>query len=412
MKLGCTSCGCVPVVEVGDGDMNRPISAYGIHTVRAQADLGGGCGGVDGAENGADNADSGSDDVATLLVSMADFEAVMASRMAALGASPREAPGALLRGGLSEELAQGIAEVSAFTQRARTAQSPAWTAAHPGGDLAWEHRHLLAYLEFAAAQLYSPESRKVCAVYQMRQTPAVILNAARATEYRLAGQYSKSLFDRYGRAPSILADDQDILSFKRWAILESVGMAADPSDAECPFVLLPPGEQARRLQSYAEHLGQERQHIAVRVLQLTAPQRVNYVETMLYKSLVGPESYGAPGQCHREEEPLLTRVAQAARARKLMDYGELTQRCACRPPQGEALRGRGSPRLVSARLSTGMENSSQHVECLGGSRRGRAMLSVTDLCKLSVISAPPISRLSYLPMLQRFLLLPRCASHE
>lgn len=396
MKLGCITCGCLPVVEVGDGDVNRPISAYGIHTVRAQADLQEDSGGINGAANGFDNAKSGSDDVAALLVSMADFEAVVASRMAALGASPKEARNALLRGGLSAELAQGVAEASALTQRSRTAHSPAWTTAHPGGDLAWEHRYGLAFLEFAAAQLFYPESRKVCAVYQMRQCPPVVLNAARATEYRLAGKYSKSLFDRYGRRPSALAADQDILSFKRWAITESVGMATDASDAECPFALLTPGEQAQRLQSYAEHLGADRQHIAASVLNLSAPERENYVTTMLFKALVGPESNGLPGQCHREEEPLLARVASEARSRKLMDFGELTRRCGCRPPPEEALRGRGSPRLVSDRLSSGMENSIQHVVAGFGYRRGRGVFHVSDLCKLAVISAPPISWPAYI----------------
>ena len=181
MKTMCTTCGAAPVAQVGDGYLKEPISGYGRLAMQAQTDL--------PIEN-TNGSPSVGDDVSTLLIWMADFEADMHAQLAALGATGEEAciRGQLQRGGLTPDIKRRLPGVSEATQRARTHASPAWLAVHPGGDLAWEHQYLRAFLEFAAAQMFLMRRDPVWAVYQMRQTPPAVLNAARATEYRIAPQ--------------------------------------------------------------------------------------------------------------------------------------------------------------------------------------------------------------------------------
>ena len=269
MKTMCTTCGAAPVAQVGDGYLKEPISGYGRLAMQAQKDL--------PIEN-TNGSPSVGDDVSTLLIWMADFEADMHAQLAASGATGEEAciRGQLQRGGLTPDIKRRLPGVSEATQRARTHASPAWLAVHPGGDLAWEHQYLRAFLEFAAAQMFLMRRDPVWAVYQMRQTPPAVLNAARATEYRIApqqlrnpdpslpqpiptpthriaGAYANTKFDVNGRKPSALAADEDILSFQCWALVVCSGSGDDGSISS--FMGLPPDLQKECLARYVDHLG-------------------------------------------------------------------------------------------------------------------------------------------------------------
>jgi len=189
---------------------------------------------------------------------MADFEANMDAQMTALGAAREESciRMQLQRGGLTSDIKLRLPGASASTQRARTAASMAWLAVHPGGDLAWEHMYLQAFLEFSAAHMFPMRRDSVWAVYQMRQTPPAVVNAARATEYRIAGAYANTTFDEHGRKPSALAADEDILSFQRWALVACVGWDDDGRESVgSSFMTLPSELQKKGLAKYADHLG-------------------------------------------------------------------------------------------------------------------------------------------------------------
>ena len=69
---------------------------------------------------------------------------------------------------------------------------------------------------------------------------------------------------------------------------------------------------------------------------------------------------------------------------KDMDFGSLAMRCACGVSADATLRGRGNPRLVSQRMSLGVEKPDDHIDAQYGCLRAKAVLAITDLCKLSV----------------------------
>jgi len=248
MKPMCITCGAAPVVVVGDGYLKEPISLYGDLSLEAQ---------VDYPIETKDSPTVG-DDMSALLIAMADFEADMDAQMTALGAAREESciRMQLQRGGLTSDIKLRLPGASASTQRARTAASMAWLAVHPGGDLAWEHMYLQAFLEFSAAHMFPMRRDSVWAVYQMRQTPPAVVNAARATEYRIAGAYANTTFDEHGRKPSALAADEDILSFQRWALVACVGWDDDGRESVgSSFMTLPSDLQKKGLAKYADHLG-------------------------------------------------------------------------------------------------------------------------------------------------------------
>jgi hypothetical protein len=377
-KLGCLDCSVLPVIEVGDGDLNRPIQEYGERVTGAQADL------------PVDDSDfqSVGDDLKQLLIAAADFEAHTVASLKALAAGNQgQRPmtelvhDVLLEAGLSVEIKHDAQASSACSQYSRLAASRAWAAVHPGGDLAWEHRYLRAFLESVAAQLYGGLPPRTRCIYQLRQTPPAVLFSVRSTEFREAGGFATSVFCAGGRQTSNLAEDQDILSFQSWCLAEAVRVDAVTPNGDIPFVYLPHTEQVARLERYKQHLCLERQEVATKVLQKSAPQQADYVRTMLSKCISGPVK-----SCHTEHSPFLQQVAAASRANKVIDMGEGTQRCTCRPNKSSKDPvGRGNPRLVSMRFSTSAENVNQHTNAIGGFRRGRAMISVNDVaCKMPV----------------------------
>ena len=69
---------------------------------------------------------------------------------------------------------------------------------------------------------------------------------------------------------------------------------------------------------------------------------------------------------------------------KDMDFGSLAMRCACGVSADATLRGRGNPRLVAQRMSLGVEKPDDHIDAQYGCLRAKAVLAITDLCKLSV----------------------------
>ena len=393
-KCGCLKCSCVPVAEAGDGDLNRLIQAFGADTVRSQEDL--------------PPADSTfvsvGDDVSQLLIKCADFEAQAQARVAALSTYHSGQPQGsfeaaseqsflraeaahrvLLEGGLSHSVAAAASSCSLRTQRARITASKAWAGAHPGGDLAWELKYLLGFLEMVYVHHFGGLSRAVRAIYQLRQTPPVVLNATRATEFRMAGNFASGLFGPKGRKDQKLAADEDVLAFTSWTMEECVGLGSrsghDGSEAEPKWSELDVDMQKAITRKYRSHLGPNRQALADKIELLSRPELVNYVETMQRKCIEGRQG------CHEEQSPLMQMVAQAASSLKIIDHGELTWRCVCRPiKEGErAVKGKGSARTVSMRLSDGMESLNHYTDSLGGFRRGMPLITITDIaCKLAV----------------------------
>ena len=67
-----------------------------------------------------------------------------------------------------------------------------------------------------------------------------------------------------------------------------------------------------------------------------------------------------------------------------MDFGSYSLKCACSVDERAWLRGRGNPRLVSQRMSLGVEKPDDHIDAQYGCPRAKAVLAITDLCKLSV----------------------------
>jgi hypothetical protein len=229
-------------------------------------------------------------------------------------------------------------------------------------------------------------------VYQMRQTPPQVLNAARATEYRIAGEYAKSLFGVGGRKESAYAADEDVLGFSCWAMSECIGVGHGASGGpECSFRELDDTVQRECIKRLRSYLSEGRQKTAERLAQAGREEVINYVETMQRKCLEGRRD-----SCHSEYEPLMAQIAAFANAHKLVDHGELTSRCTCRPDKklGNYFKtlGSGNARLVSMRFSDGMEGLNYYTDSIGGFRRGRAMMHISDIaCKLAV--RPHLARL-------------------
>ena len=107
MKPMCITCGVAPVVAVGEGYLKEPISAYGDLTMQAQADY---------PIETKDHPTVG-DDMSTLLILMADFEADVHAQLTALGAAREESCicKQLQRGGLTSDIKLRLPGVSAST---------------------------------------------------------------------------------------------------------------------------------------------------------------------------------------------------------------------------------------------------------------------------------------------------------
>lgn len=402
-KVSCLTCSAVPLAEVADGDLNRLIQVFGKPNIDAQQAMPSvWASDQSDHEEGGGSTSSGSfvsvgDDVTQLLVACADFEAKARAEVAAsagsIGPDAQTAvDGILLDGGLTTAVAAAALEASSRTQRARISGSGAWAGAHPGGDLAWEHKYQHGFLEFVVAHDYGTLPTVVRVVYQMRQTPPQVLNAARATEYRIAGEYAKSLFGVGGRKESAYAADEDVLGFSCWAMSECIGVGHGAGGGpECSFRELDDTVQRECIKRLRSYLSEGRQKTAERLAQAGREEVINYVETMQRKCLEGRRD-----SCHSEYEPLMAQIAAFANAHKLVDHGELTSRCTCRPDKklGNYFKtlGSGNARLVSMRFSDGMEGLNYYTDSIGGFRRGRAMMHISDIaCKLAV--RPHLARL-------------------